>query len=47
MASKDTDLAEASQALFCALIDYVGVNKMDEIIDEMFSEKSTTKRILQ
>ena len=34
MASKDTDLAEASQALFCALIDYVGVSKMDELIDE-------------
>ena len=34
MASKDTDLAEAAQALFCALIDFVGTSKMDELIDE-------------
>jgi len=33
MASKDTDLAEASQALFCAMVDFVGPAKVDKFFD--------------
>ena len=34
MASKDTDLAESAQALFCALVDHVGISNMDKVLDE-------------
>ena len=33
MASKDTDLAEASQALFCAMADFVGVANLKAFFD--------------
>jgi hypothetical protein len=50
MASKDTDLAEAAQALFCALVDFVGINNMDKVLDEnssyvMFKEKWQTNKL--
>jgi len=43
MASKDTDLAESAQALFCALVDHIGISNMDKVLDEnsnyvMFTE---------
>lgn len=38
MASKDTDLAEASQALFCAMADFVGTSNIKTFFDlEKFS----------
>jgi hypothetical protein len=33
MASKDTDLAEASQALFCAMADFVGIANLKVFFD--------------